>query len=78
MVHFVLQYTDFSKAFFTFTMSYGFTVHEQVKLHCAHKKGAAFHAPIFIEIIITQIFVGISCTKFFSKSDEKCRKLGEI
>jgi len=43
-----MQYTDFSKVFFTFTMSYGFTVYEQVKLHCAHKKGTAFHALIFI------------------------------
>lgn len=65
MVHFVLKYTDFSKAFSTFKMSYGFTVHGQVKLHCAHKKGAAFHTRIFIKIIITQIFVGISCTEFF-------------
>jgi len=46
-------------------MSYGFTVHEQVTLHYAHKKGTAFHGPIFIKIVITQIFVGISCTEFF-------------
>jgi len=64
MVHFVLQYTDFSKTFFIFTVSYFFTVHEQVKLHYDHKKGTAFHALIFIKIMNTQIFVGISCTEF--------------
>ena len=64
-MQFVMQYTDFSKEFFTFTVSYGFTIHGQVKLHYACKRGTAFNAQIFMKIIIVQIFVGISCTEFF-------------
>ena len=40
MVRFVLQYR-LQQVFFTFRMSYGFTAHEQVKLHIGHKKGTA-------------------------------------
>jgi hypothetical protein len=60
-----MQYTDFSRAFFTAPMSYGFTAHGHEQPHYAKQRGTAFHAPTGIPIITTQMFVGISWTEFF-------------
>jgi hypothetical protein len=41
LVHSVTQYTAFAKAFFTFRMSCGFTVHGEVYFIYSHKKSTA-------------------------------------
>ena len=58
-------HTSFAKAFFTYKILRGFTVHAWNRVIDVHKKSAVFAVPIFAKLINTcKNYANVSCTKF--------------